>query len=204
MALTYFSVHQAATDLLDCVCAGLDRMHAEVPGLDGCPCRTCVVPGRAVADGCGEGCGTVPEGQFPGQLTVSVVRIYSTGRKDFPRYNPSSADSIIDDRSCAPQRTTAIDLLVTLYRCTPTPTDDGCPPSCEDLNSNAMQLHADILAIQSAIECCYAGTDPNRPRGRRFTIGQSAVLDPQGACVGIEQQVTVALDDVLPAAALVP
>lgn len=201
MALSYFSVHEAATDLLNCVCDGLNRMHAEVPGLAGCPCRTCVVPGAPVADNCGEGCEKIPDGQFPGQLTVNVARIYVTGRKEFPRYAPSAITSILDDRTCAPQQTTAVDLLVTLYRCVHGPTEDSCPPSCDDLNDDAMQLHADMLAIQSAIQCCYAGTDTTRPRGRRFTIGQSSVIGPQGLCVGVQQQVTVALDDVLPAPA---
>ncbi len=195
MALSLLAVHNAATSLLECVCQGLARIPTEVPGLAGCPCRTCVVPGTPAADNCGDGCGTLPAGQYPGQLTVNVVRIYQTARADFPRYSPSQPSSVLDARGCTGMPTTAVDLLVTLYRCAPGPGKDGCPPSCDDLNDSAMQLHTDMLVMQSSIQCCYGGTDTTRRTGRRFTIGQAAVTGPRGLCVGIEQQVTVALDD---------
>jgi hypothetical protein len=193
MSLSVLSVHQAAQDLLDCTCQALDRLVTEVPGLAGCPCRVGVVPGAASADGCDGGC-NVPPGSYPGQLTVNVVRTYVTTRESFPLYSPSSPNSVRNLKNCNPL-VTAVDLLITLWRCTPMPSDDGCPPSMADLDASALQLHADMLAIQQAILCCYSGTDTVTRHGRRYTVGQGATVGPQGGCVGIEQQVTVALDD---------
>lgn len=194
MALGILAVDAAASSLLACVCTALSRLPTEVPGLAGCPCRTCVVPGLVAADGCDEGCGTLPAGTYPGQLTVSVIRLYSSDRSGFPR----EVQAVRDLRECVPPQTTAVELAVTLFRCVPGMTDDGCPPTCEQLSASAMQLHADMLAIQQAVLCCYAGTDTTRPRGRRYVLGQSRPIGPSGDCVGIEQRVTVALDDCLP------
>jgi hypothetical protein len=196
MALSMLAVHQAAENLLTCVCQSLARLPAEVTGLAGCPCRTFVAPGEPAADGCDQSaCGGLPDGEFPGQLTVHVVRSYITTRDAFPRYEPSSTNSVRDLKQCAMPPITAVDLMVTLYRCVPLPTDRGCPPTGEELSASAMQLHADMLAIQQAVLCCYAATDTTRRNGRRYTMGQSATLAPRGGCVGIQQQVTVALDD---------
>lgn len=194
MSLSPLAVHQAATDLLNCICEALDQLHTDVPGLAGCPCRVGVVPGAPAADGCDGGC-NVPEGEFPGQLTVNVARIYQAARDQFPQYSPSSPSSVRDLKNCAPT-ITAVDLVATLWRCSPGPDDQGCPPTMEALGATAMQLHADMLAIQRGIFCCFPGTDTvTRRHGRRYTMGQGATLGPQGGCVGVEQLVTVALDD---------
>lgn len=198
MAITYLAVHQAAADLLNCACQFLDRLPVEVPGLAGCPCRVGVVPGTPAADGCDDGCGTLPEGDYPGQLTVNVVRTYVTTREKFPLYSPSSPDSVRDGKQCHSPLITAIDLAVTLYRCVPGPSDQGCPPTMAALNDSAMQLHADMMALQSAVTCCYAATDTTQRNGRRYTLGAATVLGPQGGCVGIQQLVSVALDGCLP------
>jgi len=195
-ALSPLAVQQAAQNLLDCVCAALDRVPLDVPGLHGCPCRKGVVPGAPAADGCDEGCTAPGPGEYPGQLTVNVVRIYSTTRDRFPVFAPSSPDSVRNLKNCLPP-IVAVDLNVTLWRCAPGPTDQGCPPSMEDLNEAATQLHVDALAIQQGILCCYAGSDSGAYKGRRYTIGQTLTLGPQGGCVGLETGVTVALDDPL-------
>lgn len=195
MTLSLLAAHQAAANLLECVCQGLARIPTEVPGLAGCPCRSCVVPGTPAADGCDESsCAPLPDGQYPGQLTVNVVRIYSSDRQSFPR----EVQTVRDLRDCPPPQTTAVELNITLYRCVPGPTKDGCPPSCADLSASAMQLHVDMLNIQQSVLCCYAGTDTTRPRGRRYVLGASRTVGPQGDCVAVEQRVTVALDDCLP------
>lgn len=196
MALALTAVHQAAENLLTCVCQDLARLPTELPGLDGCPCRMFVAPGQPAADGCDEGCVTLPADQYPGQLTVHVIRIYATDRQTFPRETGTTA-TIRDNRDCAPPPTTAVELAVTLWRCTPLPTDQGCPPTAAQLGDSAMQLHADLLSVQRAILCCYADTDTTRPRGRRYVMGNSRTLGPQGGCVGLEQRVVVALDDCL-------
>ena len=193
MAMSILAVDAAASSLLQCVCTGLSQLPTEVPGLAGCPCRSCVVPGAVAADGCDAGCGALAPGEYPGQLTVSVARIYSTDRQSFPR----EAQTVRDLKDCPMPQTTAVELTITLFRCVPGMDDNGCPPTCEQLSASAMQLHADLLAIQRAVLCCYAATDTTRPRGRRYVLGQSRVIGPQGDCVGIEQRVTVALDDCL-------
>lgn len=194
MAVTLLSVHQAATDLLDCVCEALGRIPAEMPGLDGCPCRTCVVPGEPAADGCDEGCTQLPEGQYPGQLTVHTRRIYVTERDRFTDFRAVRLDAT----GCATDAITAVDLSVTLFRCIPLPTDEGCPPSCEELSGSAMQTHVDMLAILQGITCCFPGTDTTSRRGRRYAIGQTRTIGPQGGCIGVQTDVTVALDQVAP------
>lgn len=194
MALSLLAVHQAADNLLTCVCAGLSRLPTEVPGLAGCPCRSCVVPGLVAADGCDSDCAAPPEGVYPGQLSVNVIRIFSSDRQSFPR----EVLSVRDEKHCAPPPVTAIELGVTVYRCAPFPSDEGCPPTCEQLTASAMQLHVDMLSVQNAVLCCYSGTDTTSRNGRRFVLGQSRTLGPEGGCVGLEQRVTVALDDCVP------
>lgn len=193
MAMSITAIDTAAQDLLACVCTSLSGLPAEVPGLAGCPCRSCVVPGAVAADGCDEGCATLPPGEYPGQLTVSVVGVFSSDRNGFPR--PST--TVRDDKGCQPQPITAVELAVTLFRCTPLPSDEGCPPSCEELAASALQLHTDILAVQRGILCCYASTDPVTRGGRRYVLGAARPIGPQGGCIGMEQRVTVALEDCL-------
>lgn len=189
MGLGYLDVHQTAQNLLDCVCEALDRVPAAVPGLAGCPCRVGVVPGAPAADGCDGGCNVQP-GEYPGQLTVNVVRIYPA---QLPRFTNLQAVTL-DGTNCGPGALTVVDLLVTLWRCAPLPTDEGCPPSMPELDATAMQLHVDMLAITQAVTCCFPHAGTQRRKGRRYSLGQSITLGPSGGCVGIQTAVTVALD----------
>lgn len=193
MALSLMAVHQAADNLLQCSCDALSRIPTEVPGLAGCPCRSCVVAGTPAADGCDATCASLPADQYPGQLTVNVVRMYTSDRQQFPR----EVQAVRDLKDCLGPPVTALELAVTLFRCAPMPSDEGCPPTCEELEASALQLHVDMLAVQQAVLCCYAATDTTRRNGRRFVLGQSRTVGPQGGCVGLEQRVTVALDDAL-------
>lgn len=203
MTLSMLAVHMAAQNLLDCVCGALDALPLAVPGLAGCPCRVGVVPATPAADGCDGGCNVLTN-EFPGQLTVNVVRLYASDPVIFPREAGAGAGGlnglgIRDLRNCAMPQVTAVELLVTLFRCVPGPTEDGCPPTMAELDDSAMQYHADMLAVQQGILCCYAGTDTEtRRNGRRYVVGQTTTIGPQGGCVGFQTRVTVALDDVLP------
>lgn len=199
MTLSMLAVHQAAQNLLDCVCTALAALPAEVPGLAGCPCRVGVVPGAVAADGCDGGCNVQP-GEFPGQLTTSVVRLYASDLVSFPRElgTQQAGGGVRDLKNCAMPQATAVELLVTLFRCVPGPTDDGCPPTMAALDAAAMQYHADMLAVQQGILCCYAGTDTTRRNGRRYVMGQTTTIGPSGGCVGFQTRVIVALDDVIP------
>jgi hypothetical protein len=201
-ALTLLSIHQAAQSLLDCACAALDAIPDEIPGLVGCPCRVGVVPGTVAADGCDGGCNVKP-GEAPGQLTVSTRRVFASDSNSFPRELGLGADRTtggVRDRSlCRLPQLTAVELLLTLFRCAPGPDESGCPPSMADLDGSAMQYHADMLAIQRAILCCYPATELDQRRnGRRFIVGATTTIGPDGGCVGFQTSVTVALDGQLP------
>ncbi len=205
MTLSMLAIHQAAQALLDCVCQAVDALPLSVPGLAGCPCRVGVVPATPAADGCDGGCDVAP-GDFPGQLTVNVVRLYATDALAFPREAGGQATGVNgtgtgvrDLKNCTMPQVTAVELLVTLFRCAPGPTEDGCPPSMAELDATALQYHADMLAVQQGILCCFSGTDTaTRRNGRRYVMGQTTTIGPSGACVGFQTRVIVALDDVLP------
>lgn len=207
MALSILAIQQAAQDLLDCACDSLDRLPAEAPGLAGCPCRVGVVPGQPAADGCDGGCDVTP-GSYPGQLTVNVARLFATDFQTFPRETGVLATvggtGIRSLKNCAMPQVTAVELVLTLWRCAPGPDDRGCPPTMESLNAAAIQLHADMLAVQQGILCCFAGTDTSARHGRRYVVGQTLTLGPQGGCAGFQTTVTVALDDCLPCPAPEP
>lgn len=201
MALTLTSIHQAAQSLLDCVCGALTAAREELPGLAGCPCRVGVVPAAVAADGCDGGCNVAP-GEYPGQLTVSVRRMFATDVNSFPRelgLGSGPTTGGVRDRSlCRLPQVTAVELLVTLFRCSPGPTEDGCPPTMAELDETALQFHADMLSVQRGILCCYPSTELDaRRNGRRFVVGQTTTIGPQGGCVGFQSAVTVALDGTL-------
>lgn len=189
MALNLLSVHQAAQNLLDCVCEALDRIPEQMPGMDGCPCRSGVVAGTPAADGCDGAC-SAAEDEYPGQLTVHVVRTYIA---ELPTYTNVQAVRL-DGTNCGPNALTVLDMAITLWRCSPGPTDEGCPPTMAELEATAIQQHVDLLAITQAVTCCFPDTDASRRKGRRYSLGQSTALGPQGGCVGIQTAVTVALD----------
>ncbi|THA54229.1 hypothetical protein [Streptomyces sp. A1136] len=186
MALTTLAIHDLTVAVLGCVCVALDRTAEQMVGQPGCPaCRACVVPGQPAWDSCDDPCGEAASG---GQLTVSVARIYPSSEADFP----AESRVVQGVRGCTPPPITALELVVTLLRCAPTISEDGCPPSCTDLATTAQILHVDMATVYSGLQCCLPGTEQRR-RGRRFVMGQQKVIGPEGGCVGIEQRVTVAL-----------
>ncbi|MDN3056845.1 hypothetical protein PH213_20285 [Streptomyces sp. SRF1] len=189
MPLTPHSVHDLAEAVLGCVCVALDTAAADgVEGALGCPCRACVIPGAVAWDGCDaiEGCGG--DGGAPGQLTVSVARIYPAGQNF-----PAEDRTVQGVRGCTPPPLTAAELIITLLRCAPVVDEGGCPPSCEELTEAARAVHVDAATVYSALWCCLPGLGPNPRRPRRFTVGGQRIIGPEGGCVGLEQRVTVAL-----------
>ncbi|GAA2948141.1 hypothetical protein GCM10010518_38730 [Kitasatospora cinereorecta] len=168
------------------MCAGLAAAADDVEGQPGCPCRACVVPGTVAWDSCEDPCS---DQQAGGQLSVSVVRIYSSTNDSFP----TESRVVQGVKGCALPPVTAVELAVTLLRCAPTFTEQGCPPDCTDLGTAARVLHVDMVTVYNALLCCLPGTAPHLRRGRRFVLGPSKTVGPEGGCVGLEQRVTVAL-----------
>lgn len=183
------AIHDLAKQVLACVCAALEDTAATIEGQPGCPsCGTCVVPGQAAFDRCEDPCSG-----DTGQLSVGLARVYPSTTTTFP----AEDRQVRDLRECVPPPVTAVELVVTLLRCAPTPTDDGCPPSCEELEESARILHVDAATVYSALLCCVPATGGGR-RGRKFVLGGQRTIGPQGGCVGIEQRVTVALPGCAP------
>lgn len=181
MALNPTGLYDLAQMILACVCAELEATAGLIDGQPGCPSRSCVVPGTVAWDGCDGAC----DGSGScGQLSVSIARTYPS--TTFP----------VEDRTvqglkgCTPPPTTAAEFVITLLRCTPVLDENGCPPPCEDLDASARVLYTDMATVANALVCCLPGT---APRGRRFLLGQSRTLGPEGGCAGVEQRVTVAL-----------
>lgn len=184
MALNALDLHDLTEAVLGCVCAALAEAALVVDGQPGCPGRACVVPGQPAWDNCDDPCSG--DGA-PGQLTVSVARLYSS-TLDFP----TEDRTVFGMRGCTPPPLTAAELVITLLRCAPTYDEGGCPPNCEELSAAARILHVDAVTVQNALLCCLPGTSSAR-RGRKFVLGQQRIVGPEGGCVGLEQRVTVAL-----------
>ncbi|MFF4292085.1 hypothetical protein ACFY0N_00340 [Streptomyces vinaceus] len=185
MAVKPLAVHDLAEDVLACVCVALDQAAVDVPDQPGCPeCRSCLVPGQVAFDSCEDPCGPTP--QTGGQLSVSIARV-------FPSTSfPNEDREVRGLRGCTPPTLLAVELVVTLLRCAPGPTDEGCPPTCDELTAAARILSVDLVTVYNALLCCLPDTAPT-PRGRRYVIGASKTIGPEGGCVGLEQRVTVGL-----------
>lgn len=185
MALSALTIDEVAQSLLTCVCAALDHTAVLHPTLAGCPtCRVCTVPGTVVWDGCDGGCSATGTGQ----LSVSVAGTYPSTFSTFP----AEDRQVRDARVClAP--VLAVEYVITLLRCAPVAdSQTGCPPSCEALSASAAQVHADLFTLHQAALCCTPQTSDVH-NGRRFVMGRSRVLGPEGGCVGIEQRLTLEL-----------
>lgn len=186
MPLTPMFVHDVAQAVLGCVCAALDEAGQTIPGQPGCPCRACVVPGQPAWDGCDDGSCGEGEGQAPGQLTVSVARLYPAGQAF-----PAEERTVQGLPKCLPPPITAAELVITLLRCAPVMDETGCPPTCEEQEEAARVLHVDAVTVYNALWCCLPDIAPGRRP--RYVVGGQRMLGPDGGCVGMEQRVTVAL-----------
>ncbi|MFZ3595036.1 hypothetical protein [Streptomyces sp. BH104] len=191
MPLSPLDLHDLTESVLGCVCAALQDAADEVAGQPGCPCRTCVVPGNVAWDWCDDPCGTT---KGPGgQLSVNVVRMWPSDVTSFPAENRT----VMGTRHCTPPPLTAAELAVTVLRCAPTPDEQGCPPTCDELDAAARITHIDAVTVYNSLYCCLPGTSARR-RGRQFVVGQQRLVGPEGGCVGVEQRVTVALPGCAP------
>jgi hypothetical protein len=189
MALSLLAVQELTEGVLGCVCQFLDAAAVEIPGQPGCPCRACVVPGQAAWDSCEDPCDG--SGGTGGQLTVNVARMWQSSLETFP--STESRDSQVrGKRGCVLPQLTAVELVITVLRCVPVPSDDGCPPSCEDLAAAARVINIDGASVVNALDCCLPGLGTRR-QGLIYSVGIQRQVGPQGGCAGVEQRVTVGL-----------
>lgn len=189
MALSLTAVHQIAEDVLGCVCRTLTATAEQVEGQPGCPCRACVVPGQAAWDSCEDPCDS--SDGIGGQLTVNVARIYQTTLEAFPSTETKERE-VRGRRGCQLSTLTAVELVITLLRCVPVPSDGACPPSCEELSAAARVINIDAVSVMNAVDCCLPSLSARR-LGLIYSIGVQRQVGPQGGCAGVEQRVTVGL-----------
>jgi hypothetical protein len=171
----------AAEALLDCLCELLEASRR------GPVCACCFYPGQVVpTDRCCQ-C-DLPNGTTgEGMAFVHVVRIFrSTG--SFPEL------AAVPDE-CGGGWGAVLNIGV--YRCAATITDDGDPPSCEQIEDDAKALMSDAAAMRRAASCCF----PNllgEMGGGRYLLGEYSTIGPDGGCMGGRLQVTVEFADCCP------
>jgi hypothetical protein len=170
-----------AHQVLNCVCARLDEVAAEIDDQPGCPCRLAVVAGIPPIFLCEVAC-IEPERQ--GQLYVSVPRIFRTS--NFP-----IADQT--DTTCKPA-SWAMEILITLMRCAALPDAQGNPPTTDRQSEVATIQHIDMCSIQAAVLCCMT-YDPVRGKKRRVAVVDQRAKGPEGTSVGSETRIIVDLND---------
>ncbi|MET7981699.1 MULTISPECIES: hypothetical protein [unclassified Streptomyces] len=189
MALSPLAVQELAEGVLGCICEALDDTAAKVDGQPGCPCRSCVVPGQPAWDTCDDPCGEAAT--TGGQLTVNVARMYASSLDTFPS-TEARDQAVRGKRGCKLPGLTAVELVITVLRCVPTPNDQGCPPSCEDLAAAARVINFDAVSVLNALDCCLPALGVRR-QGLLYVIGAQRQVGPEGGCAGTEQRVTVGL-----------
>lgn len=169
-----------AHQVLNCVCAALDRTAEQVDGQPGCPCRTGVVPGQPALVLCGTDCKDQPDQH--GQLYVHIERTFRT------RSFPAPDTGVID---CA-ATTFAVELVITLMRCMPSWTS-GTPPTIDKLQAAATIEHTDMLTVLQAVQCCVPD-DPLRRKKRRVALIEQRRKGPDGLNVGFETRIVADLN----------
>jgi hypothetical protein len=174
-----------AHQVLSCVCAELDSVADadETETQPGCPCRACVVPGQLPSIVvCDAGCGNERQ---QGQLYVNITRVFMT--TNFPVQDQSAI-------KCKPA-TMAVELLITLMRCTATLDQKGNPPTCDQLSAVAAIVNTDMRTVMNAVMCCVP-FDPLRPsKTRRVAVIDQRSKGPDGTVVGFETRIIVDLND---------
>lgn len=200
--LSLLALHEHQQALLDCICESMNQVPTEIPGLLGCPCRAFVSPGQPAADACDTDCSVLAPGEYPGQLTVHINRMFATDYQRFPaRFSTAigATSANRDLKGCALPQINALDVYITVFRCIPGPQEGGCPPDPAALSDTSMQMSADMLAVQRAVACCYPATSTEvRRNGRRFAMGDTYMVGPSGGCIGFRTEVTIAIDGCLP------
>lgn len=162
-------LHLTAQEVLDCVCDALMEQSD-----CGCPCRKFVTIGQPVWDSCCDG----------GQLAAFIDRLYVNGAF------PATENGVI---TCTAPL--SAEVTIQLIRCVPTVAEDGTAPNAQELSDSSRSIYSDMYIAYRAVICCLA----QYKKYRRFTMGDSRSVGPQGGCAGFEIRFTVDLVDPIPA-----
>lgn len=129
--------------------------------------RSYLVPGQLAWDNCE--CGLLAiEWQ-----NVSYTAVFPTPRQPL-------ADG------CKPYL--ALQLLVTVLRCAPSPDESGNPPTPEALHAAAIVNLDDVEAVMSGTAQAVATLEDNNVI-LQYALGGANPAGPQGGCVGVTQQI---------------
>jgi hypothetical protein len=142
---------------------------------DGTPERVCLlVPGDIAADGCD--CG---------QLALTIQRRY--GSYTFP------AEATTDEAAaeCPPPVLVGV-VTLTLFRCVPSPDDQGNPPSCDALQDAAVGQDVDIATIRRTLACHLANL-ATQEQILHYTVGATVSNGPSGGCGGSDTTITIGI-----------
>lgn len=139
----------------------------------GPPGRSCVVPGAVAWDECD--CGL---------LAVTVNRVYPS--EDFP----VQQTAVVSGQCTAAWQ--AGEIVLQALRCAPQPIGQDLAPSCAALNDSAAEVARDAHDVYSAVELALCQLKDAGQIAEYLMIGQTS-LGPNGACVGSELRVLVAL-----------
>lgn len=138
---------------------------------NGSPNRQCVLPGAEVAwDDCD--CG--------GQLGVVIPRRYASN--NFP-------NEAVVVRDCENAIVVA-QLVMNLSRCAPSSSDDGSPPSCNDLMETARRQEQDAFVVRSTAQCILESLERTSDLCN-FSITEHVSVGPSGGCYATELKINV-------------
>jgi hypothetical protein len=129
--------------------------------------RACVVPGALIAwDEC-----------ECGQLTVHHTTMWPS--QAFP-------DPVERERANCAVPWWVVEIVVTLVRCVPVGTDEA-PPTCEELAQAATIQDHDLQMMQRGVACALTT--------EQYRIQDHTSLGPEGACVGSQLTIWVAVSN---------
>lgn len=138
---------------------------------NGAPERQCVMPGAEIAwDDCD--CG--------GQLGVAIPRRYPSN--SFP-------NEAVVIRDCENAIIVA-QLIMNLARCAPSSSDDGSPPSCQDLMEAARRQEQDAYIVRATAQCILEGLERTSDLSN-FNITEHVTVGPSGGCYATELKINV-------------
>lgn len=161
-------VYTYSLDIVGIIVTGVGQaVVAELNELDVPVSRACLlVPGEIAWDECD--CG---------QLAQTVSSIAPSNNFPAP-----AADT--PQTPCGPNQI-VVNVTLSLVRCVTGPNDNGAPPTCGSLLTDAMQLERDRFVARTEIRCALKALyDAHLLTG--FTVGTAVSVGPQGLCAGVE------------------